>query len=374
MTLFAESGTPRVLSGVRPTGKLHLGNYFGAVKQFTDLQDAGKECYYFVADLHALTEVQGPTDIDRLSLEVAKNYLACGIDPTKSVLYRQSDVPEISEIAVLLGNTMSIAKLRRCTTYKGKRDAAAVAELMKHNVSEDDAKRMVADEESSSVLSYAELRQVDNQFSYGMLGYPVLMAADILAVNSTLVPVGADQKQHVEMARDFARSFNHMFNQDVFIIPEITDASTLTVRGIDGADKMGKSEGNTIALLEDLKTVEEKIKRIPTQSEPGGDMTPGTQSLFNLVELCCPGDVHTDFLRRYHRKQGKFFGEMKECLVDGVRTLLIPIQERYAALSDDDVRQHLYEGKEQASAVANLVLHKMQFAMGLQSRIKGIPK
>ena len=184
----------RVLSGMRPTGNLHLGNYFGAIKQFLDLQAAGDECFFFVADIHALTEVTGPTQVDSLSIEVAKNYLACGIDPAESTLYRQSDVPEVSEIAFLLGNVVKIGRLQTCTTFKDRVRNKGVPE---------------------------------GEVSYGLLGYPVLMASDILCVRAQKVPVGQDQIQHVEMTRDFARTFNHVFGKEVFVIPDLNIATLL---------------------------------------------------------------------------------------------------------------------------------------------------
>ena len=358
----------RVLSGMRPTGRLHLGNYFGAIVQFLNLQKAGHECFYFVADLHALTEVSGPTEIDALSVEAVKNYLACGVDPDRSTLYRQSDVPEVSEITVLLGNIASLARMRLCTTYKGKRDALVIKAMGEKDVDEEQAHLLIEEDREAEVLDYLSLRQYDNKFSYGLLGYPVLMAADILAVRSTLVPVGADQEQHVEMSRAIAKTFNHMFQTEVFPIPKITAQSTLTVRGIDGAEKMGKSDGNTIALLEDVPSARKKVMGIPTQAEPGGEMTPGTQALYNLAELICPGDVHTDFLRRYTNREGKFFGEMKERLAGDVVALLEPIQQRYAELSDDDVRDILANGAQKVRPIAAAVLGDMQTAMGLRKK------
>ena len=285
-----------------------------------------------MADVHALTEIKGPTEVDALSVEVAKNYIACGVDPEKCTLYRQSDVPEVLEIALLLGNIVNIGVLERCTTFKDRI----------HN-----------------------LGLPRTQVSYGLLGYPVLMAADILCVLADRVPVGEDQTQHVEMARDFARAFNRTFGQEVFKVPEMNVSNPLRVPGIDGADKMGKSDGNTIALLEDTSAVRKKVMSIPTQVEPGGEMAPGTQALYTLVELCCPPDVHTDYLRRYTEREGKFFGEMKKRLADDVLALLEPIQERYHALSDKDVRAVLSGGAARVRPIAAGVLSGMRKAMGI---------
>lgn len=324
-----------VLSGMRPTGNLHLGNYFGAIVQFLELQASGDDCYFFVADVHALTEVNGPTEVDALSIEVAKNYLACGVDPVRCALYRQSDVPEVSEIAILLANVAKVGRLRNCTTFKDR--------LHNRGVSE-------------------------GEVSLGLLAYPVLMAADILAVGAHRVPVGLDQTQHVEMARDFARSFNHVFGAEVFTIPEMHLRTAPRVPGIDGAEKMGKSDGNTIALLDDEAVVLKKVLQIPTQAESGGEMEPGTRALFQLAELCSPPDVHADFLRRYHAGE-RFFGDMKRRLAADISALLRPIQERYHALEDEEVRDTLILGAERVRPVARDVLRAMQHAMGLKPRL-----
>lgn len=324
----------RVLSGMRPTGNLHLGNYFGAIQQFLDLQTAGEECFFFVADIHALTEVTGPTQVAELSIEVAKNYLACGIDPMRSTLYCQSDVPEVSEIALLLGSVVKLGRLQTCTTFKDRVHNKGVPE---------------------------------GEVSYGLLGYPVLMAADILCIRAQRVPVGQDQTQHVEMTRDFARSFNHTFSKEVFVIPELNISNPLRVPGIDGADKMGKSEGNTIALLEDITSVVKKVRGIPTQLESGGDMQPGTKALYTLMELCSPPDIHTEYLRRYINREGKFFGEMKQRLAEDIVALLEPIQQRYKALSKEAVSETLTQGANKVRSIATTVLKDMRNAMGLKS-------
>ncbi len=356
----------RVLSGMRPTGNLHLGNYFGAIKQFLDLQEKGEDCFFFVADIHALTEVAAPTQVDMFSVEVAKNYLACGIDPNKSTLYRQSDVPQVSEIATLLGMVPTIAELRRCTTYKGKRDLLVTRALRIMGKREDEIAAILKAKEERTILGNEKLYEIENGFSYGLLGYPVLMAADILCVKAENVPVGEDQTQHVEMARDLARTFNQMFDKKVFAIPELNVSNPLRVPGIDGASKMGKSEGNTIALLEGDASAIRKIKSIPTQIEPGGPMEPGTQALYDLVQLCSPLDIHTDYLRRYTNRQGKFFGEMKQRLADDVLALLQPIKDRYSRLSNDDVRDILAQGATKVRRIAASVLADMQCAMGLR--------
>lgn len=319
---------------MRPTGQLHLGNYFGAIKQFLDLQAAGNDCFYFVADIHALTEADGRTEIDRLSIEVAKNYLACGVNPDVCALYRQSDLPEVSEVCVLLGNTIGLGVLERCTTFK--------------------------DRISNRKLDRAKV-------SLGLLQYPVLMAADILCVRADCVPVGDDQRQHVEMARDFAKSFNHRFDADVFVVPRANAANPLRVPGTDGSEKMGKSDGNTIALLEDPATCRKKVMRIPTQTSMGVEMGPGTRAIYALTELCSPPHIYDEYVRRYESGDGKFFGEMKQRLADDILELLTSIQTRYQEIKDDDVRDILAAGAAKAKPVAASVLEDMRRAMGLRS-------
>ena len=260
--------------------------------------------------------------------------MACGIKPEKCTLYRQSDIPEISEIAVLLGNVVKIGRLQTCTTLKER--------VQKKRIPE-------------------------GEVSYGLLGYPVLMASDILSVRTERVPVGEDQTQHVEMARDFARSFNHMFQRKVFVIPEMNVTNPLRVPGIDGQGKMGKSDGNTIALLEDLRAVEKKVMGIPTQARAGGEMEPGTQALYDLVQICCPEEIHTEYLRRYVQKEEKFFGEMKKQLAEDIVRLLEPIQQQYALLNSTNVRDVLAQGASRVRPVAASVLSDMQRAIGLSS-------
>lgn len=329
----------RVLSGMRPTGNLHLGNYLGAIRQFLELQKLSGDCFFFIADIHALTEIliKGTfDDIDALSIEVAKYYIACGVDPKLCHIYRQSDIPEISEINTLLANVAALGLLRRCTTYK---------------------ERII------------KLNRKEGELSLGLLGYPVLMAADILGVRAQSVPVGKDQKQHVEMARQIAMRFNNMFGP-VFTIPQMNLKDAIRVPGIDGAEKMGKSDGNTISLLDPPEMVIKKVKSIPTQSETSAELTPGTHALFALTEMCCDPDVYADFHRKLLSGEGRFFGAMKEKLADDINRLLEPIQANYNSLSDDDVRAVLQAGATVARPVAKGVLTQMREAMRLSKPIE----
>lgn len=321
------------LSGMRPTGVLHLGNYFGALSQFVELQRSGCDCFFFIADIHSLTKVEGWSDVDAMSVEVAKCYIACGVEPRRSVVYRQVDVPEISEIAVLLGNIVNLGRLTRCPTFK--------------------------DEVRKSGLEESEL-------SLGRLSYPVLMAADILSVRATKVPVGKDQTAHVEFARDIAGRFNQMFKTNALVVPAMNVTEPKTVPGLDGAEKMGKTEGNTISLLDDTVTVRKKVAAVPTQATAGGEMMSGTKALYQLVRLCCPQEVYNEYTERYRRGDGRFFRELKETLAEAITKLLKPIQERHQALPDGDVRTTLKEGAATVRPIARAVLDDMRSAMGLR--------
>lgn len=366
---MSHTKTDRVLSGMRPTGRLHIGNYRGAAVQFRELQDSGKDCFFFVADLHALNELDGPEDIDAASIEVVRSYMACGIDPDKVYLYRQSHIPEISEVTQLLGNFATLAQLRRCTTAKGKVDDLAIAEMVKRKDAPDkDAATALVKAKNPSYgsLTDLDLLLLGNTLTAGLYLYPVLMAADILAVRSTLVPVGADQRQHVEFARDYARTFNHMFQRDVLTVPELTEDSSVTVPGIDGSLKMSKSAKNSIALLDTPAEIRKKIGRMPTQAEPVGPRDTGTDNLYQMVELFCETELADEFLARWGNPADKYFGEMKTKLAARLTELLEPIRIAHAKISDDDVRDVLARGASHVQPVAAEVLHDMKVAIGLE--------
>jgi len=261
-----------------------------------------------------------------------RSYVACGIDPSKSVLYRQSDILEISAIALVLGNFVKLGRLHSCTTFKERVQNRGIPE---------------------------------GEVSLGMLMYPVVMAADILAVRAERVPVGQDQMQHVEMTRDFARTFNYIVQSDVLPIPAVHAENPMRVPGIDGAEKMGKSDGNTINLLDSPDVIRRKVRSIPTQTAASGEMLPGTTALFKIMELCSPKDVHVDCMNRYAAGESRFFGEMKERLADDILELLLPIQERYKSLSDEDAEAIMKRGAEIVRPIAHSVLDDMYSAIGL---------
>jgi len=340
-----------ILSGIRPTGRLHYGNYFGAIKQFLDLQEEGHTCYYFVADYHALTTIKEPVDYFGITIDMLRTYVACGLDPGRSVIYRQSDLPSTGELALLLGMITNIGFLERGTTYKD-----TVAKLPGGGGGDD-----------------------GNPISYGLLGYPVLMAADILIVQADIVPVGDDQRQHVEMACDIAQRFNHRFNTDALKVPKPVRRNALRLPGLDGGAKMGKSENNDLGLLDDPKTVLKKIKAVPTTTDPepiAGEsnapddvipqMPPSVGALYRLLHLLAPNEVYEDFVSKYRRGE-KFYGNLKTTLAQYVNEFNAPIIERFHAPenSADSVKDFLIENAKRVTPVALETVESCREAMGI---------
>jgi tryptophanyl-tRNA synthetase len=339
-----------ILSGIRPTGRLHYGNYFGAVRYFLALQEQGHHCHYFIADYHALTTISERVDFFQQTLDMLRTYVACGLDPRRSVIYRQSDLPCTAELSLLLGMVTNIGHLERGTTYKDK--------LGKLPAGEDGLE--------------------GNPLSFGLLGYPVLMAADILIVRATQVPVGDDQRQHVEMAIDIARKFNHRFGETL-TVPRAVSRNALRLPGLDGAAKMGKSDNNTLDLLDDPKTVLKKLKAVQTTTDPTpleGDsddpdrvipqMPPSVGALYRLLNLVAPFEVYHEFVRRYRRGE-KFYGVMKTALAEHVSAFNAPIIERYHAPgnTEDFVKDFLRENAKKVTPVALETVEACREAMGI---------
>ncbi|MGI9344642.1 MAG: tryptophan--tRNA ligase [Gammaproteobacteria bacterium] len=335
----------RVVSGIRPTGELHLGNYLGAIRDFIPLQEH-HQCFFFAADLHALTTISGNgLELEQQSIEVLRLYLACGIDPDKSVLYRQSDIAEIPYIALLLGMVAPVGELNRCTTYKEK-------------VKEIEARRVAQD-----------------YISLGLLAYPVLMAADVLFCNADLVPVGEDQIQHLEIAREVARRYNtHLSSAHRFTEPQPYRTGAVRIPGLRAQGKMSKSVGgpdDAIMLLDSDKEIKRKVMAAVTDSgtEESGQMSQPLSNLFTLMELCCKPETVSDFRERYQNGDRKFYGAMKKALADAVIELLEPIKERYHSpeCSQDRVRQMLFENSERVRTLARQTLFAMRQDFGLHS-------
>lgn len=339
-----------VLSGIRPTGRLHLGNYFGAVKDFIRLQNEDRCCYYFIADYHALTTIAEPVDFYQQTLDMVRTYVACGLDPAKSTIYRQSDLPCTAELALLLGMVTNIGHLERGTTYKDK----------------------------FSKLTAGPEGLEGNPLSFGLLGYPVLMAADILIVRADKVPVGDDQRQHVEMTIDIAQKFNHRFGE-VLKIPAPVPRGAIRLPGLDGGAKMGKSEHNELGLLDDPKTVLAKIKGVQTTTDPPPldtdsnlpevvipKMPPTVGVLYFLLHLLAPEDVYLDFLGKYRRGE-KFYGTLKSTLAEHVSRFNAPIIERFNAPENTETfaKEFLKENAKKVTPVALGTVEACRAAMGI---------
>lgn len=319
----------RVLSGIQPTGRFHWGNYFGAIQQYIDLQDED-EAYYFIANLHALTTVRDREQLAAFTLDAAIDLLALGLDPERAVLFVQSDVPEVSELCWILMTGAPLGLLERCHAYKDKK-----------------AKGLAADA--------------------GLFTYPVLMAADILAYDSDIVPVGEDQLQHIEVCRDLAGSFNHRYGE-VFAMPKgkILDNSA-KVPGTNG-EKMSKSYDNTIEVFEELKPQRKKIMRMPTDSRPMEEpKQPEGDILFQLYSLVAPAD-DVQAMADLYRRGGFGYGDIKKAVANAAENFFGEARERRAELADqpDRVREILAAGAAQARKKAGDVLLRAQQACGLK--------
>ena len=319
----------RVLSGIQPSGKLHIGNFFGAMRQHLQFQ-AEHECFYFIADYHALTSNPPPDEVAGHSLDVAMDYIALGLDTNKTVFWRQSDVPEVTELTWLLSCVTPMGLLQRCTSYKDK-----VAQGLSPN--------------------------------HGLFAYPVLQAADILMYNSELVPVGADQKQHIEVTRDIAQRFNNTYSE-VFTVPaEHILESVAVVPGVDGR-KMSKSYGNTIGIFEPEAAVRKKIMRIVTDSVPVEEpKDPHKCNVFALLKLFASGEELREWDTRY-RSGGLGYGEAKKRLAELTIEYFQPYRQRRTELENnlDAVQKVLADGAERARAVAGPTLEKARRAVGLR--------
>lgn len=318
----------RVLSGIQPTGRFHWGNYFGAIRQYIDLQH-GNESYYFIANLHALTTIRDPQVLRQNSLDAAIDLIALGLDPSKAILFVQSDVPEVSELCWLLMTGAPMGLLERCHAYKDKKERGLPADA-------------------------------------GLFTYPVLMAADILAYDSNIVPVGADQVQHIEVCRDLAGSFNHKFGE-VFVLPQAKVLeSSAKVPGTDG-EKMSKSYDNTIEVFEDPKAVRKKVMRITTDSRPmEQSKEPDTDHLFQLYSLFASAEKRDEMAALY-RRGGFGYGQVKTALADVAESYFAEARARRESLAGDPrrVEEILADGAKRARKKAAEVLKRVQSACGV---------
>jgi tryptophanyl-tRNA synthetase len=320
----------RVLSGIQPSGRLHLGNYFGAMQPQIEMQNE-HECFYFIANYHALTSLSDPKLMVAYTLEVAMGYLALGLDPKRTVFFRQSDVPEVAELAWILNCVTPMALLQRCHAYKDK-----VAQGLAPNT--------------------------------GLFTYPVLQAADILIYKSHLVPVGQDQKQHVEITQDIQGKFNQAYG-DVLVRPEpLIREEVAVIPGIDGR-KMSKSYDNAIELFIPEKQIRKKIMSIVTDSTPVEDpKNPDRCNVMALLRLFANPAERAEWEDRY-RRGGTGYGEAKKRLFELFIERLGPARRTYDELSKnlDHVEQVLADGGRRARAVAVGVLDEVHKATGIQT-------
>ena len=319
----------RILSGIQPSGRLHIGNYFGAMRQHLQLQ-AENECFYFIADYHALTSLPKPHELGRYVLDVTMDYIALGLDTEKTVFWRQSDLPEVTELTWLLSCVTPMGLLQRCVSYKDK-----VAQGLAPN--------------------------------HGLFGYPVLQAADILIFKSDLVPVGADQKQHIEVTRDIAARFNNTFGE-VFTLPkEHIIEAVAVVPGLDGR-KMSKSYDNTIEIFEPEESARDKIMRIVTDSTPVQEpKDPDKCNLFALLKLVAATDELAEWENKY-RRGGLAYSKAKKRLAELMIEYFKPYREKRADLENnlDYVKKVLATGAQRARAVARQTLAEARHAIGLR--------
>ncbi len=321
----------RVLSGVQPSGNLHIGNYFGAIRQFLRLQEE-HDCYYFLADLHALTTVQDADRLRGLVGDLATGFLALGLDPSRSVIYRQSDLPEVTELSWYLSSVTSMGLLQRCHSFKDK-----VAQGVVPN--------------------------------HGLFAYPVLMAADILIVKSGLVPVGKDQKQHLEVTRDVAASFHATYGEEVFVLPDpLILADVAVVPGLDGR-KMSKSYDNTIDIFGPEKPIRKKIMSIVTDSTPVEEPKPTEDNpLYDLLKLFAPDATEKAWIEKAFREGGVGYGDMKKRLFDYYLQTFGEARARYEELVGDpaEVERILSAGAEKARETAGPLMDEVRRAVGMR--------
>lgn len=325
-----------VLSGIRSTGNLHLGNYYGALRNFVKMQEENN-CYFFIADLHALTTHPDPKTLHQNVKNILAEYLATGLDPDKSTIFVQSDVPEISEMYLLLNMHVYIGELERTVSFKDK------------------------------------IRKNPENINAGLLTYPSLMATDILIHKASKVPVGKDQEQHLELTRRFARRFNSIYGVEYFNEPVAYNfgEDTVKVPGLDGSGKMGKSEGNCVYLVDDEKVLRKKIMRAVTDEGPqtlNSIKSEPIENLFTILKLVSTPDVVNFYEEQYNSCQIRY-GDLKKQIAEDVLKVTLPIKERYTDIVNDELflRRVVTEGAEKARESASKTLREVKEIMGFKS-------
>ncbi|MGE0088482.1 MAG: tryptophan--tRNA ligase [Bacteroidales bacterium] len=324
-----------VLSGIRPTGNLHLGNYFGALQNFVKMQHENN-CFFFIADYHSLTTHPKPADLQGNVRQVLSEYLAAGLDPEAATIYIQSDVPEVAELYLLMNMNAYLGELERTTTFKEK------------------------------------ARQQSENINAGLLTYAVLMASDILLHNAHKVPVGKDQEQHLEMTRKFARRFNQLYGVNYFNEPSAYNfgEQLIKIPGLDGTGKMGKSEGNGIFLFDDPKEIQKKVMRAVTDSGPTAknqEMAEPIKNIFSILKVVSKPDTYTFFLEKYNNCEIRY-GDLKKQLAEDIINFTSPIRERIIEISSNDeyLRKVARMGAEKARMSASKTVKDVREIIGFK--------
>lgn len=327
-----------VVSGIRSTGNLHLGNYFGAIRNFIKMQHE-YNCFFFIADYHSLTTHPVPTDLHNTVKQVLVEYLACGLDPEVSTLYIQSDLPETAELYLLLNMNAYVGELERCTSFKEK------------------------------------IRKQPDNINAGILTYPTLMAADILIHRALKVPVGKDQEQHLEMARQFGNRFNRLYNVDLFPEPYAFNYGTNLVKipGLDGSGKMGKSEGegNAIFLADSPEVIRKKVMRAVTDSGPTQENQTKPEvieNIFTLMKAVSNDETVRYFDEQYNSMKIRY-GDLKKQLAEDMIAFTTPLREKIEALSKDEsyIQKVARQGAEKARESGAATLREARKAIGIRS-------
>lgn len=326
-----------VVSGIRPTGNLHLGNYFGALRNFISMQNE-HNCYFFIADYHSLTTHPTPGDLHGNVRQILVEYLAAGLDPEKATLYIQSDVPEVAELYLFLNMNAYIGELERCTSFKDK------------------------------------IRQQPENVNAGLLTYPTLMAADILIHRATKVPVGKDQEQHLEMTRTFGNRFNRLYNVDYFPEPQAFNFGNELVKipGLNGSGKMGKSEGegNAIYLADEPEAIRKKVMKAVTDAGPtvpNQEKPEAIQNIFQLMKVVSAPETLAFFDEQYNTCQIRY-GDMKKQLAQDMIAFTAPFYERIKEISSNEayVSKVARMGKEKAQENAAKTIREIREIIGFK--------
>ena len=324
-----------VLSGIRPTGHLHLGNYFGALRNFVKMQHE-YNCFFFIADWHSLTTHPTPGDISKSVKTILAEFLAAGMDPEKSTIYIQSDIPEIAELYLLLNMNAYVGELERTVSFKEK------------------------------------VRKQPENVNAGLLTYPVLQAADIIIHKAHKVPVGKDQEQHLEMARKFANRFNNMYKTEFFPLPEPFNygAELIKIPGLDGSGKMGKSDNNGIYLAEEPESIRKKVMRAVTDTGPvekNQEMSEPVKNLFTLMNAVSKKETIDFYLEKYDNCEIRY-GDLKKQLAEDIINFTSPLREKIREISSDSeyLSKVAKMGSEKARESASKTLKEVRNIIGFK--------